>query len=58
MRETPEPADDVGVVLGVFEVLAVAGFPEQRNAALLIGWMLTLPSGAAGRFVQILSSGL
>ena len=37
MRKAAEPADDVGVQLGPFHEVGVAGRAEQRDAALLVG---------------------
>ena len=40
MREAAEPADDGGMVLGIFQVVGIAGFAEKFDAALLVGQML------------------
>src|SRR6267378_6673136 len=42
MRETPEPADDVGVILGVFQIVGVAGLAEEFDATKLVGQMLRM----------------
>jgi hypothetical protein len=37
MRKSSEPADDIGMISGVFQVLRIASAREQLDAALLIG---------------------
>src|SRR5262249_8593330 len=40
MGKPPEPADDVGMNLGMFDGLLVARLAAQRDAALLVGQIL------------------
>ena len=37
MRKASEPADDIGMFLGILEVLRIAGAAEQFDAAQLVG---------------------
>jgi hypothetical protein len=37
MGKAAEPADDIGVVLGIFQVFGVAGFAEEIDAIELVG---------------------
>src|SRR5258705_3696728 len=45
MREAPEPADDVGVTFGVFQVFRIAGFSEKVNEPKLVGQVLRMHEG-------------
>src|SRR3954447_1501814 len=52
MRKASEPADDVGVPLGISDVLVVGGGAEQLDAAQLIGQMLRMHERHIEEFEQ------
>ena len=37
MRKAPEPADDIGMFLGIAQVFGIGGGAEQIDAARLVG---------------------
>src|ERR1700739_20033 len=42
MGKAPEPADDVGMILGVSKVVGIAGLTKQFDATLLVGQLLRM----------------
>src|SRR2546426_12599745 len=52
MRKTPKPADDVGVVEGVFQLFGVAELAEQLDATELVGQMLRMHERHVQEFQQ------
>src|SRR6185503_15436681 len=53
MGEAAEPADDGGVLLGIFEVFAALDAPEQRHAMQLVRQMLGMHEGQIEEFEQV-----
>src|ERR1700722_8288815 len=53
MRKAAEPADDVGMVLGVFQVLRPAGGAEELDATQLIGEVLRMHEWYIEEFEQL-----
>src|SRR5256714_3734624 len=52
MRKTAEPADDVGVVEGVFQLFGVVGLAEQLDATELVWQMLRVHERHVQEFEQ------
>src|SRR5579871_984087 len=52
VREAAEPADDVGVLLGVAKVLGIVSVSEQLDAAELVGQMLGMLERQIEKFEQ------
>src|SRR5215470_5331756 len=42
MREAAEPADDFGMVFGIFEIVGIGRVAEQRHATELVPQMLRM----------------
>jgi hypothetical protein len=52
MGKAPEPADDVGMILGIAEIVAIARVTKQFDAALLVGQMLRMHERHVEKFQQ------
>src|SRR3977135_4102616 len=52
MRKAPEPADDIGMILGVFQIVRLPTLAEEFDATQLIGQMLRVHERQVEKFQQ------
>ncbi len=52
VRESAEPADDLGVLPRVFQVLGIVGVLKQRDAVQMVGQLLGMHEGHIEEFEQ------
>src|SRR5258708_30948430 len=52
VRKAAEPADDIGMVLGIFPVFGIGRAAEQLDAAQLVGQMLRMHERHIEEFEQ------
>ena len=52
MGKATEPPDNIGMFLGIVEVIGIAGFAEEVDATQLVGQMLRMHERHVEKFQQ------